>query len=150
MSGMNYVCLYVSYLESLDPFTNEKIGRIVKAMLAYASAGEFPQFSGNERFIWPTLKAQIDRDESAYRDQCEKNRANGAKRGRPQKNRTVIPATECFLEKPKKAKEKRRKEKRVVLRRTNRPHVTVLFHRLWMKSGPIVQKKAIPLTQRDS
>lgn len=112
MAGMNYVCLYISYLESLAPFTNEEIGRIVKAMLTYASAGELPQFEGNERFIWPTLKAQIDRDEAVYQDRCEKNRVNGAKGGRPPKNRTVIPETERFLEKPKKAKEKEKEKER--------------------------------------
>ena len=81
MAGMNYVCLYISYLESLAPFSDDEIGRIVKAMLTYAETGEVPQFDGNERFIWPTLKAQIDRDETAYQERCEKNRANGAKGG---------------------------------------------------------------------
>lgn len=83
MAGMNYVCLYISYLESLVPFSDEEIGRLVRAMLTYAATGEAPQFDGNERFVWPTLKAQIDRDEVAYRERCEKNRVNGAKGGTP-------------------------------------------------------------------
>ena len=112
MAGMNYVCLYISYLESLAPFSNEEIGRIVKAMLTYAATGEVPQFDGNERFIWPTLKAQIDRDEAAYQERCEKNRANGAKGGRPPKKQTVILETEGFSEKPKKAKEKEREKEK--------------------------------------
>lgn len=111
MAGMNYVCLYVSYLESLAPFSDEEIGRMVRAMLIYTATGEIPLFDGNERFIWPTLKAQIDRDEAAYQERCEKNRANGAKGGRP-KNQSVITETEWFSEKPKKAKEKvKEKEK---------------------------------------
>ena len=105
MAGMNYVCLYVSYLESLAPFLDEEIGRMVRAMLIYTATGEIPLFDGNERFIWPTLKAQIDRDKAAYQERCEKNRANGAKGGRP-KNQSVITKTEWFAEKPKKAKEK--------------------------------------------
>lgn len=118
MAGMNYVCLYTSYLDSLEPFSNEEIGGIVKAMLAYAATGESPMFDGNERFIWPTLKAQIGRDETAYKERCEKNRANGAKGGRPPKNQAVIPETERFFEKPKKAKEKekekeKKKEKKI-------------------------------------
>lgn len=112
MAGMNYVCLYISYLESLAPFSNEEIGRIVKAMLTYAATGEVPQFDGNERFIWPTLKAQIDRDEAAYQERCEKNRANGAKGGRPPKKQTVILETEGFSEKPKKAKEKEKEKEK--------------------------------------
>ena len=51
MAGMNYVCLYVSYLESLAPFSDEEIGRMVRAMLIYTATGEMPLFDGNERFI---------------------------------------------------------------------------------------------------
>lgn len=111
VAGMNYVCLYVSYSETLAPFSDEEIGKIVNAMLAYAATGENPRFDGNERFIWPTIKAQIDRDEAAYQERCEKNRLNGVKGGRPIKNQMVIPETEWFLEKPKKAKEKEKKKK---------------------------------------
>ena len=100
------MCLYISYLESLTPFSDDEIGRMVKAMLTYAETGEDHRFDGNERFIWPSLKAQIDRDKAAYQDRCEKNRANGAKGGRPPKSQSVIPETEWFPEKPKKAKEK--------------------------------------------
>lgn len=112
MAGMNYVCLYISYLESLVPFSDEEIGRLVRAMLTYAATGEAPQFDGNERFVWPTLKAQIDRDEVAYRERCEKNRVNGAKGGRPPKNQTVFTETKGFLEKPKKAKEKEKEKEK--------------------------------------
>jgi len=62
MAEIPYVCLYMSYLQSLSPFTDEERGRIVMAMLNYAATGEVPQFEGNERFIWPSLQAQIDRD----------------------------------------------------------------------------------------
>lgn len=112
MAGMNYVCLYISYSETLAPFSNEEIGKMVNAMLAYASTGEIPQFDGNERFIWPTLKAQIDRDEAAYQERCEKNRLNGAKGGRPPKNQSVISETEGFSEKPKKPKEKEKEKEK--------------------------------------
>lgn len=112
MAGMNYVCLYISYSETLAPFSNEEIGKMVNAMLAYAATGEIPQFDGNERFIWPTLKAQIDRDEAAYQERCEKNRLNGAKGGRPPKNQSVISETEGFSEKPKKPKEKEKEKEK--------------------------------------
>ncbi len=35
VAGMNYVCMYISYLESLSPFSNEEIGGMVKAMMTY-------------------------------------------------------------------------------------------------------------------
>ena len=112
MADIPYVCLYMSYLQSLSPFTDEERGRIVMAMLNYATTGEIPQFEGNERFIWPSLQAQIDRDIGTYQAKCSRNRANGAKGGRPPRNPTVIPETERFLEKPKKPKEKEKEKER--------------------------------------
>lgn len=111
MADIPYVCLYASYRESLSPFTDEERGRIMMAMLSYAATGEDPGLSGNERFIWPTIKAQIDRDVAAYQKKCEKNRENGALGGRPKKQ-TVIPETERFLEKTKKAKEKEKEKEK--------------------------------------
>ena len=103
MPEIPYVCLYARYLQTLAPFSDEERGRIMTAMLIYATTGESPTFVGNERFIWPTIQAQIDRDAAVYQEKCAKNRANGAKGGRPPKNQMVIPETERFLEKPKKA-----------------------------------------------
>ena len=80
----------------------------MKAMIAYATTGEAPSFEGNERFIWPTIQAQIDRDIASYNKRCEKNRANGAKGGRPRKqaDSEETQKTERFPEEPKKAKDK--------------------------------------------
>ena len=80
------------------------------AMLNYASTGEEPQFEGNERFIWPTIKAQMDRDSAAYHEKCATNAKNGKLGGRPRKQ-TVCAETERFSEKPKKAKEKENAKK---------------------------------------
>lgn len=109
MAEMAYVCLYMSYLQSLSPFTDAERGRITTAMLNYAATGEVPHFEGNERFIWPSLQAQIDRDIETYQAKCARNKANGAKGGRPPKNPAVIPETERFAEKPEKPKEKEKK-----------------------------------------
>ena len=112
MAEIPYVCLYMSYLQSLSPFTDVERGRIVTAMLNYASTGEIPQFEGNERFIWPSLQAQIDRDIETYQAKCARNRANGSKGGRPPKNPTVTPGTERFFQKPKKPKEKEKEKEK--------------------------------------
>ena len=112
MPDIPYVCLYMSYLQSLSPFTDEERGRIVMAMLNYAATGELPQFEGNERFIWPSMQAQIDRDIETYQAKCARNKANGSKGGRPSKNPTVIPQTERFFEKPKKPKEKKKEKEK--------------------------------------
>lgn len=106
MAQLSYVCLYLSYLEALGPYSDEERGRIMTAMLRYAATGEIPDFSGSERYVWPLIKSQIDRDMAAYDQKCQRNRQNGAKGGRPPINPTVIPETERFSEKPRKPKEK--------------------------------------------
>lgn len=112
MPDILYVCLYLSYLQTLEPYTDAEKGRLMTAMLNYATTGEIPQFEGNERYIWPTLRSQIDRDTDAYNAKCAINRANGAKGGRPPKKQTVISETERFSEEPKKPKEKEKEKEK--------------------------------------
>lgn len=112
MAELPYVCLYTSYLDTLAPYTDAERGRIMFAMLSYAATGTKPEFSENERFIWPTIQAQIDRDVATYQGKCEQNRTNGAKGGRPSKNQTVMQETERFFEKPKKPKEKEKEKEK--------------------------------------
>ena len=109
MMEIPYVCLYTSYLTSLAPYTDCQLGRLVRAMLTYRAAGEVPEFQGSERYIWPMLKDQLDRDAESYRQRCEKNRANAGKGGRP-KNPSVILETDRFFQKPKKPKEKEKEK----------------------------------------
>ena len=111
MAKIPYVCLYVSYLQTLSPFSDAERGRIMTAMLNFATTGEVPEFDGNERFIWPSIQAQIQRDVEAYQTKCATNKVNGSKGGRPPKKPAVIPETEGFSEEPTKAKEKRKEKK---------------------------------------
>ncbi len=119
MAANSYVCLYLSYLEALVPFSDAERGRIMTGMLSYAATGEEPSFSGNERFIWPTIQAQIDRDQKAYEDRCSQNRRNGAKGGRP-RNQTVSPETEGISGEPKKPKKKEKEKESEKEREKNR------------------------------
>ena len=112
MANVSYVCLYTSYLQTLSPFSDAERGRIMTAMLNFAATGEVPDFEGNERFIWPSIQAQIQRDVEAYQTKCAKNKANGSKGGRPPGNRTVTTETERFPEEPIKPKEKKKEKKK--------------------------------------
>ena len=73
MADVSFACLYFGYRDTFAPFTDAERGRIMMAMIDYASTGEIPSFEGNERFIWPTIQSQIDRDIAAYEKRCEKN-----------------------------------------------------------------------------
>ena len=104
MSDMNYVCLYLDYLQSLAPLSDAGRGKLMVAMLTYAATGQEPNLTGPAHYLWPSLRSQIDRDQTKYQEKCEKNRINGSKGGRPRKNQTVS-------EKPKEKEKEKKKEK---------------------------------------
>ena len=91
MKEPTFICLYLDYLETLSPYTDAERGRLVTAMLEYATTGAVPEFQGNERFAWPLLQGQIERDRKKYQDRCEQNRINGAKGGRPKAEPLTSP-----------------------------------------------------------
>lgn len=119
MADMPYVCLYTSYLETLEPYNDAQRGRILMAMLDYLINEKEPSFKGSERFVWPTIKWKIDKDIEAYNARIEKNRANGAKGGRPKKqsdekenpkNPPVSPETQKSQGEPEEEPEPEEKE----------------------------------------
>lgn len=72
--------LYHEILEWLEPYGDAERGRLLTSMLTYSLTGAAPGLSGNERFLWPAIKAKIDADRRAYEATCEKNRKNVSKR----------------------------------------------------------------------
>ena len=82
---MLYVKLFLDYLEAVEPLGDAERGRLFTALLQYARTGEAPHLGGNERFLFPMMRAQIDRDSAEYKDYCEKQAENGKKGGRPKK-----------------------------------------------------------------
>ena len=78
--GIEYFCCYHSYLEVMEQLNDAEKGRLFTACLQYSKTGEVPQLSGNERFVFPTFKAQIDRDNAKYQEKCRKQSENIKKR----------------------------------------------------------------------
>ena len=115
-----YFCAYHSLIDSLTPYSDEERGRLFMAALRYSAEGIEPEFLGNERYIWATLKWMIDRDAEAYRMKCEKNRENGSRGGRPsnkakgskglRKNRKDTNASEKSQEKEEEKEEEKEKD----------------------------------------
>ena len=104
-----YFCAYHSYIESMEQLTDAERGRLFTACLFYSKTGEAPQLSGNERFVFPAMRSQIDRDIQNYEDFVKKQSENGKKGGRPRKP-TESQKTQPFFEKPKKGKEKEKEQ----------------------------------------
>lgn len=79
--ALNSFNAYHSYLKSIEPLNDAERGRLFTAMLEYSISGAAPELRGNERFVFPTMKEQIDRDIAKYEAKCARNRENGAKGG---------------------------------------------------------------------
>lgn len=75
-----YFCAYHSYLGAMEQLTDEERGRLFTALLAYSQTGEPQQLSGNERFVFPAMRDQIDRDSRKYASKCETQAQNARKR----------------------------------------------------------------------
>lgn len=106
-----YFNAYHSILEAMEPLNDAERGRLFTALLVYSSTGAVEKLGGNERFVFPGLRSQIDRDIKKYDDYCLQQSENGKKGGRPPKA-NESQKTQPFFEKPKKANEKEKdKEK---------------------------------------
>lgn len=57
-----FVKLWLSYSSYFEPYSDGEVGRLVRAMMKYRESREEPVFNGNERFVWPIIKREIDSD----------------------------------------------------------------------------------------
>jgi hypothetical protein len=93
---MEYLKIWTSFAEILEPLNDSERGRLFTAMLEYAGEEKLPEFKGNERFVWPAAKQAIDR----ARAESDKQTANGSKGGRPKKSPTKPNETQQNPTKP--------------------------------------------------
>lgn len=78
--AIEYFCCYHSYLEAMEQLNDAERGRLFTACLMYSKTGESPELRGNERFVFPAFRSQIDRDNANYEEKCRKQSANARKR----------------------------------------------------------------------
>lgn len=79
----SYIKLFFSFSEETIALTDAEIGRIIRQMLAYAESGDTDSIlDGNERFLFPVYKSQIDRDVERYSAVSEQRAANGRAGGK--------------------------------------------------------------------
>ena len=76
---MDYLKVWTSFRVTISPLNEAEKGRLFDAMLIYAETGEEPsEFKGNERFLWPVAKQDIDR----MSQKCETLKVNASKGGK--------------------------------------------------------------------
>ena len=61
-----YVKLWLSYEAYFQPLSDAEVGRLARAMLQFKSHGVEPVFSGNERFVWPAIKRDLEEARAAH------------------------------------------------------------------------------------
>ena len=82
-----YICLYHSYRDAIQALDDAERGRLLTAMLEYTLTGDAGPLCGNERFVFPLIKSQIDRDNAKYQETCKKRAQSGKIGGRPAKQK---------------------------------------------------------------
>ena len=112
--------LYFSILEDWEDLTDEEVGILLRACLAYAKDGSVPSFA--ERHMMIAFRAQkrhIDEDRESYAELSEKRRESINKRWHTKDTNEY----KCTQEKEKE-KEKENPSKEGVIRRFTPPTLT--------------------------
>ncbi len=78
MAEMTYIKVFVDYLDAIEPLEDDERGRLFTALLTYARTGEAVQLEGNERFLFPMMRAQLDRD-TLTKEELAAKRSEAAK-----------------------------------------------------------------------
>lgn len=108
--GRSHLKVYFSFEEETACLSDAEKSRLLLAMVRYARDGADMVLSGNERFLWPVFKAQIDRDIAVYDSKIN----NGSKGGRPkEENRTKPNETEINRIKPNETENDKIEDRRL-------------------------------------
>lgn len=79
-----YVKLWLSYRSYFEAYSAAEVGRLVLAAMDYRESGAEPEFSGNERFIWPAIRRDIDESVAAQKAISASRSEAGKQGGRPE------------------------------------------------------------------
>ena len=69
--NVTYIKVFVDWLDAIEPLGDAERGRLFTSLLEYARTGAVPQLNGNERFIFPMMRAQVARDISTMESTSE-------------------------------------------------------------------------------
>lgn len=115
-----YFCAYHSYLDNMEELSDAECGRLFKACIVYDKTGVTPELRGNEKFVFPGIRAQIDRDKESYQKKCEQNKAN---RSSTTVNDRQRPSTKSTKEKEKKKENNKERITNVIPKKDFPPSV---------------------------
>lgn len=127
MAELAYIKLWAEFEKYFGVLGAVEVGRLILGAQEYAFHGTEPQFTGNERILWPVLKESIDKDK-AYN---EKQHSNGLKGGRPKKARE----TQQNPEKPNETQDNPEKP-HIVNRKQKTENITTTTTNAGAREGP--------------
>ena len=113
--------MYTKYLRQIQKLDMAERGALFTAILCYASGEQIPDMDAATDMAFSFIQEQIDRDNAAYADKCQKRRDAGKLGGRPKEG-----DFEENLEKAKKAngfseKQNKAKKANVFFEKQNNP-----------------------------
>lgn len=118
----SHMKVYFDFEEKTEMLTEAERGRLMLAMLHYAKTGEEIELRGNERFLWPVFKGDIDRDVRAYDAHVQagsqggrpgnQGEPNGENGNQTEPNQTKENQTKPNETKPNQNAQERRKKKK--------------------------------------
>ncbi len=101
-----FFCAYHSYLEAIEPLNDAERGRLFTACLAYSRDNELLPMPGPERYVFPSIKSQIDRDRQAYGEFCQKQSDKINKRWGKERNTAEYQGIPRYTKEKEMEKEK--------------------------------------------
>ena len=109
--AFNSINIYHSYLAAMEPLSDAERGRLLTACLEYSISGKAPDLRGNERFIFPSWKEQIDRDKEKYAEKCKTSSEAAKKRWRKPSCESMPTHADAYGNMPTHADACKEKEK---------------------------------------
>ena len=94
------------FFPQIKMLSMEQRGHLLTAIYAHATEEELPQMDDLTKLCFGFIRASLDANARKYYAECEQNRENGRKGGRPKKadgledNRSVSDESEGFISKP--------------------------------------------------
>ena len=75
MALSGFIC-HDDYLAKTAKLTDEEVGRLFRALMAYHATGVETEITGREWLAFDFIREDIDRAEKAHNEKCAKNREN--------------------------------------------------------------------------
>lgn len=80
-----YIKAFFDWVEQTAALSDAERGRLFVAILEYGRTGEVPELEGNERFLFPVFKAQLDREEGTSTLRSKSGAKGGKVKQKPAK-----------------------------------------------------------------